>query len=165
MAHSFGNMFWLHLKLSICHTESTIPKLLLFENSLCFGLPGCRRSPSLGCLARRWRQKILRRKWNIFRRALTQISPNPATAVPTIHTTLVPNLRGPSASFCHGSVFGVWICHEDWYFSKAYLLTRRATKGPTSWMVPARIPPESSFALIGARKVWSCARDVKSKYL
>ena len=27
-------------------------------------------------------------------------------------------------------------------FAKTDLLTRRATKGPTSWMVPARIPPK-----------------------
>ena len=148
-------------------TESNFKNWIIspVENSLCVGLPGCRRSPSLGCLARKWRQKILSRKWNIFRRRWHKSHQIRRLQFQRYIQPLFQTYEGPLhlSVIDRFSVCGSAIMNDT--FSKTYLLTRRATKGPTSWMVPARIPPKSSFALIGTRNVWSCARDVKSKYL
>ena len=80
--------------------------------------------------------------------------PNPATAVPTMQTIRVPNLLRVDFTFLPNKVSVALYRVMNMQFSddgeiketilaKTDLLTRRATKGPTSWMVPARIPPRN----------------------
>ena len=80
--------------------------------------------------------------------------PNPATAVPTMQTIRVPNLLRVEFTFLPNKVSVALYRVMNMQFSddgeiketilaKTDLLTRRATKGPTSWMVPARIPPRN----------------------
>ena len=144
---------------------SKIEVSLLVENSLCVGLPGCKRSPSLGCLARKWRQKILSKKWNIFRR--------PWHKSHQIRRLQFQRYIQPSFQTYEGPLH---LSVMDRFSVCGSVIRNDAFQRRTCWQEePQRVrqvgwyPQESHLRVvlpsIGTRNVWSCARDVKSIYL
>ena len=115
------------------------------------GLPDCRRASSQGCLEQRWRRKSLSTKIYSggFWSGSTDEQDIGRGMVVKKEKQNVYQIRRQQFRQCRRS--SCQTCWKGcncslsalWWLEKTDLLTRRATKGPTSWMVPARIPPKN----------------------
>ena len=115
------------------------------------GLPDCRRASSQGYLEQRWRRKSLSIILMVFLPLILGSTDEQDIGrgmvvkkeKQNVYQIRRQQFRQCRRSSCQTCWKGCSSLSALWWLEKTDLLTRRATKGPTSWMVPARIPPKT----------------------